>query len=784
MVSSSLSDKQKYRVKQNYKKDSPENMAKALQVPVEWVQAYVETLPGQLGKGKQKLFTAIMVLLPLVILLILELGLRLFHYGGDLNLFVTPQEESVSDCYMCNRNVASRYFFMQSTRPTPQKDLFLKNKPEDAYRIFVMGGSTTAGFPYGNNLMFSRILHKRLCDIFPDRKIEVINTAMAAVNSYTLLDFTDEIIQQKPDAILIYAGHNEYYGAMGVASMESLGKNRGVVTTYLKLNRFRLFLLIRDVAGKTRQWVGKARGGAIDKDSPETLMARIVSDQNIHLDSDLFQAGIRQFESNLSEILKKFKEAGIPVILSELVCNLRDQQPFVSEATAVSPAAKDVFLEAHSLDLAGQYQNAKEKYMLAKDLDALRFRAPQAMNQTIHELAKEYELPVVPMEHFFEAASPNQLVGDPLMTDHLHPNMHGYFIMADAFLQTMQHHGFIEKHWPDESVRTSYLYEKEWGISGLDSAYSGLSIRYLKGGWPFHPKDKPNTALQGYVPASLDERMALRVMMKDEKSLETGLVRLAELYEKNKNWKKAYEVYKALCYDVPYETEFFEKAVRIAMNLHLYSDAFSLLQMAESFRPSPLIHKWLGQLYLLNKEIGLSLPYLEKAYPDLPNDGQLVFNLGKVYLSQLQFDKTKQIIDRLETISDAATYRDKLTADYYETLGQSESIRPLLTKANAAIQQQQWKDAQNLLKKAQAIFPTPTASFWLGQIYLKNKQLDKATAAFEEASRVIADDESVLYQLAVCYAQTKQITKAKTTLRRLVKLKQDFEDPYQLRQIL
>ena len=41
---------------------------------------------------------------------------------------------------------------------------------------------------------------------------------MAAVNSYVLLDFVDEILDVDPDAVLIYAGHNEYLGVFGVAS--------------------------------------------------------------------------------------------------------------------------------------------------------------------------------------------------------------------------------------------------------------------------------------------------------------------------------------------------------------------------------------------------------------------------------------------------------------------------------------------------------------------------------------------------------------------------------------
>ena len=58
-------------------------------------------------------------------------------------------------------------------------------------------------------------LEERLQATFPGREIEVINTALTAVNSYTLLDQADEIAGQRPDAVLIYTGHNEYYGALG-----------------------------------------------------------------------------------------------------------------------------------------------------------------------------------------------------------------------------------------------------------------------------------------------------------------------------------------------------------------------------------------------------------------------------------------------------------------------------------------------------------------------------------------------------------------------------------------
>ena len=779
-MASSLTDKQKHRIKNEYQRKSTSDLARTLRVPEELIIDFIQTLPPPITQKKRLIFTLITILIPILILVLLEIGLQIFQYGGNFDLFIQAPEE-VSDYYICNHDVADRYFFIQSTRPSPQKDLLLKKKPENDFRIFVMGGSTTAGYPYGNNLMFSRILHKKLCDVFPNRKIEVINTAMSAVNTYTLLDFTDEIIKQDPDAILIYAGHNEYYGAMGVASMESLGKNRNVVKAYLQLKRFRLFILIRDIVGKVRIWTSKL-GKTPKTDSQETLMARIVSDQDIPMDSKVFDLGIKQFEGNLSDILKKFHTAGIPVVLSDLVCNLRDQRPFVSKPAAGYPAANDVFQQARSLDLSGQY--ADNLYRLAKALDALRFRAPEAINEVIYRLAEQYQYPVVPMRDAFNEASLHRLVGDNLMTDHLHPNMHGYFLMAEAFFQTMKENHLIDTDWPEENIKPINSYESDWGISGLDSAYSDLSIQFLKGGWPFHPKTYSNTVLQNFRPQSLDEQMAFRIMTKKEKSLETGHVKLAQYYEKNKNFNKAFEIYKTLCYTIPYESEFFEKSIRIAINLKKYDEAFSLLQFAEEFRPTPFVNKWMGQLNLMDQNIGEAVPYLERAYLALPNDEQLIYNLGKSYILQMKFDKTDNLIKQLDNLPKGKMFSQKLKYEYQSTFNELKKVQPLLTNANNAIEDKNINKAYTILTKAQNQFPTPTGYHWLGMIYFQQKKYDKAILSLKEANRIIGDNESVLYHLAMSYIQTEQISKAKMSLRNLRQLDNDFPDPYNLQERL
>ena len=65
---------------------------------------------------------------------------------------------------------------------------------------------------------------------------------MAATNSYTVADVASDVIDQRPDAVIFYGGHNEYYGALGAGSTESLGSFPGLVRFYLRLQHLKTFL--------------------------------------------------------------------------------------------------------------------------------------------------------------------------------------------------------------------------------------------------------------------------------------------------------------------------------------------------------------------------------------------------------------------------------------------------------------------------------------------------------------------------------------------------------------
>ena len=261
-------------------------------------------------------FYIIALLLPILFLLLVEGSLRLANYKPTEPLFI--ESTALRGYLQPNENVIHRFFARADLAPnvSPDTQYFLKDKPTDSLRIVVQGGSTAAGFPYGRWGSLSGMLQQQFKRLYPDKDIEIINTAMASVNSYTLLDFVEEIIQIDPDVVLIYAGHNEYLGIMGVGSAYASRGGRAANLLYLKFKNLKLYRLVESF------YYSVFSGSSDTQDASQlderTLMARIAKDKNIPYQSDVFKAGIEQFKGNLSLILDAYQHAGIPVVIRRL----------------------------------------------------------------------------------------------------------------------------------------------------------------------------------------------------------------------------------------------------------------------------------------------------------------------------------------------------------------------------------------------------------------------------------------------------------------------------------
>ena len=463
--------------------------------------------------AKQLSFYLILVAIPFIILLLLELTLRLSSFGDEYPLFVEkPASKTQQMLYLQpNPKVINRYFSDEKLAPkvSPDTVYFKKEKSEDSFRIFIQGGSTAAGFPYGRWGSLQGMLEQRFKRLYPNKEIEIINTAMAAVNSYTLLDFVDEIIEQKPDLILIYAGHNEYLGIMGVGSAFAAKGGRFATLMHLKLKDWRLYQLLQKL-------YSFAMSSEVEPDkSNKTLMSQVAKEKEIPLNSDLYQQGIVQFTDNMALILQKYQSAGIPVVLGNLVSNESGQVPFSSvenvdwqkvtsslnkdhtsreierlnNKLSVTNNAENYYQLAMNLQLSGRFKEAKQAFVLAKDNDLLRFRAPSEFSVIIKSLAKQYGAGLVDVQAMFDKNSVTGIIGNKLILEHLHPTVEGYFLLAEAYVDFIIEHKLIDSEISSAiTSTTAYAIEQarsDIPVSTIDALYGEFVIQKLVNDFPF-----------------------------------------------------------------------------------------------------------------------------------------------------------------------------------------------------------------------------------------------------------------------------------------------------------
>jgi tetratricopeptide (TPR) repeat protein len=591
------------------------------------------------------LFWIILVCIPFVLFLLLESGLRIFDYGDDLVLFLQGKEQ-YSDYMYINRWVAKRYFRGRGV-PDPSNDVFLKNKPENGYRIFVLGGSTAAGWPYTNNVMFSRILQKRLSDLFPARYIEVVNTSISAINSYTYLDFTDEILDHDPDLILIYGGHNEFYGAFGVASTQNIGNSRWIKKMYLNLVHLKTFQL----TGKFIQYLTSLfnSNDASGNQPSATLMERLVDEQNIQYGSELYQLGALQFGDNIDDLLNEYKNAGVPVILSDLVSNISDQPPFRSLGTSENESAKLMYSKSKKLEWEGKFEEAKVGYLKAKDLDALRFRATEDFNDIIREKAEKYDMSVVNMTVHFTQNSENGLIGNTIMLDHLHPNLDGQFLMADAFFQEVFSKNLISRNEDIKYYKKSEAYRNEWGYSILDSVYADMKIKHLKSGWPFIEQNTSKSN-DDFKPKGVVETIAFRIWKDRSYTSEDGHAELAEYFESRGQFESAFHEYNALTCLKPLNSTAYLKAADASIKAGKMNRALPFLEQSLKLEETAFAYKWIGLIYLHNHDYEKAISNLEIVYDLEIKDVELFYNLGLAYFQVGKHDLTKKMLEDLKKL--------------------------------------------------------------------------------------------------------------------------------------
>lgn len=611
-----------------------------------------------------KWFYLVMTAIPIIFIFLLELVLRISDYGNDYQQFVVLPNY-YPDKYFLNPELPRKYFYNVKSVPGVIPDGFDIIKKDRAFRVFVLGESSAAGWPYIPNASFSRDLKRKLELIYPENTIEVINCGISAINTYTIRDLVPAIIKQRPDLILIYTGHNEYYGALGVGSTESMGKSRFLTNLYLSAREFKTVQLLQNIISGIFGWFTAKSDDMPGDQKNETLMSQMIGESLITLNSDSYQAGISQFEGNFDDILSEFCKANIPVLVGNLISNIKDLKPFISQKTENLPAAGDIFQQATEMLKSGNINKAKELFIYAKDLDALRFRAPKQINQLIKDLTSKYNYNLVNLDSAFDAKSPDAIVGYNLTVDHLHPNIEGYRLIADEFFNTMLKLNLLPKGRknPISLATADSILIANFPFTKLDSTIANMKLIQLTGQYPFTPKGTPNYLIRNYVYRDIVDTISVDVINKDI-TWESAHAKLSNYYLNKGEYTKCIKEMQAVIAETPYYDVPYKNIIVKMIEKNQLEEGLKFLMRLHAIKPDYFSYKWLGQVFLKLNNSKEALKYLVPASKYKEADYQTWYNLSGAYYFQGKPDSAFYSIK----MSLKANQGNKLALNFYNQL--------------------------------------------------------------------------------------------------------------------
>jgi len=417
--------------------------------------------------------------MPLLLLLLLEAGLRVAGFGYPTSFFLNAQLNG-KPCLVENDQFGIRFFGPGMAR-TPYPVALPRIKAPGTTRVFVFGESAAYGDPqpeFGLPRMLEALLSLR----FPERHFEVVNTGMTGINSHVVLPIARDCADEQGDFWVVYMGNNEVVGPFGSGTVFGpKALPRAFVRLSLAFKETRVGQLFDTIVRRLQKRSARESvwGG----------MAMFVKN-HVRADDSRMATVYANFQGNLEDIISIGVRHGAKVVVSSMARNLRDCAPFASEhrsdlaASALSGwdqlyesgigaaragnsrEAIDDFRQAAQIDASsadlhfrwGQCAlamtnrpEALREFTAACDDDALRFRSDTRINDIIKEVAASHQhegVAWVDGQGVLAAASPSQIVGDELLYEHVHLKFEGNYLLARALAQQMMP---TNTDWPSVS---------------------------------------------------------------------------------------------------------------------------------------------------------------------------------------------------------------------------------------------------------------------------------------------------------------------------------------------
>lgn len=719
---------------------------------------------ASLRTRRQKWFLLLTVtLVPALFFGILELGLRLGGYGYPTGFFRETQIAG-RNLYVENDEFGLR-FFPRSLARIPSPTVLPMVKGSNTCRIFILGESAALGDPepaFG----FGRYLEVLLKERFPEREFEVVCASMTAINSHALLPIARDCSSRAGDLWVIYMGNNEIVGPFGAGTVV------GPKSPPLFLIRASLFLKATRIGQLLDSLIEKL-GSSGDAPASWGGMKMFLDAKTRHDESKRKRTD-EHFQKNLQAILRTAKKAGVPVVLCTVATNLKDCAPFASlhsnqftddqrrlwerlyqagidyETKGKWREAAEQYQQAAAIDddfaelqfrlgrcylALNQPDPAKRCFELARDFDALPFRAASTQNEIVRKTAREFEKDGVVLLDIAETLPPDgvqNIAGAEMFYEHVHLNFEGNQRLARLVAETVT--GLLPQRFTNSPTRdwpSPEFCDQRLGVTPWDRyrVYQNVLQR----------EKQPPFTLQ------LDHTNQIQNLIRELSSVRSQM---------NSN--------EAVTARTTYRRALQERPD----DFILHGNFARLLE--ETGDPSGAVAEWERVCALLPYHFGPDFYY-----------GKLLARLGRLDEAERRFARTLQIRpDTVEVLDELGLVliRKRKTPDALAQFNKAIALQPnnarlYLHQAEALAAQNQRDQAMISLRRAVELRPDYwEARYLLGVELAMHGDLAGAREELSEVVRLKPDHASARLNLGVALAKQNRLPEAILQFRETLRL--------------
>ena len=346
--------------------------------------------------------------------------------------------------------------------------------------LVVMGSSSAQGVPYDRWLSIGKIIAWKLEEAIPGRPIH-LNVIARSGDTLEMQHKILSTVSRRPDLLIIYSGHNEFYSRLWWARnivhyLDDKRPSRWAVLVERIEQYSPLCVLIRESADRCRialpppsdihrELVDVPNFTAIEHTTILTDFRRRLEELVSHAEQVgampvliLPPANDADFEPNRSfrspTTPRHEREAFGRELLAARATEAVDPPDAIKRYRALS-ARHPCFAEthyrlAHLLEQKGEWDEAYEQYIAARDLDGMPMRCPSPFQEVYREVAARHGCILIDGQSYFHAIGRHGLLDDELFQDAMHPSLRGQIALAQAVLGAL--HSRQAFGWPKDSA--------------------------------------------------------------------------------------------------------------------------------------------------------------------------------------------------------------------------------------------------------------------------------------------------------------------------------------------